>query len=852
MKKLIYTLLLSAQTLGVWAGSIKGTVHDAQGPLPACDVLIYKLSDTTQVFKNEMTDDGGAFEFDNVPQGRYLVKVEYLGYKTKTLNITLSQTKPDIKAMTIKMQDDTNMLQQVVITGQRTTLKVDADKKTFLVNADAVTEGASVSDVLNEVPSVNVDVEGNVSLRNNENVEIYINGKPSGMSDDSRGDILEQLPANSIERVEVITNPSSKYNAEGQAGIINIVLKQDQRKGYYGSVTAGANYPFNGDLGGNLGASINYVSGKWDLSASLGVQSRNDIGDRIRDRQMYRDGDTTYTRTTSDVDRKMKTGFLNLGAAYHFDKVNIISWKAMGSMADRDKYEDFKYNYGSVLNGTRIADSYATSNNYTGSQRNVLSTTLDYTHKFDGEGHEISFAGAYAYNSGNNDATYRMADQDANHVLVPGSEAIQKEDQERSMNDYTLQADYTLPINKGKMEAGLKADWRTDNNDSHTKEMFGSDSVFVPRTSLSNEFSIQQNIYAGYINYSDHINDKLKYNVGLRGELTDMYWEQHTSNEKSKRNPYFNFFPSAFLSYMASPTDELQFNYTRRVSRPQMRRLNPYINVADSSNISFGNPDLDPELTHSVEFNYVKTNDVNVYTASVYYKYTQDVVSQYSWTDNSILKVTYGNMSHSQEVGAELIAKQKIGKKVTLTGNVNIYYYDLAGGNFDINVTNDDNSIVTQQVHLKANTSLSWTGKLTADVMLPWDISAQATANYNSPKALSQGRTHHLFTSNLALKRPFFNRKVNVSLTCRDLFDSSRLKKHTYSSNFDQENSFCRSGRTILLNFSYNFGNMNVGKSKKSDKVKEDLDDMDDLSLIDWTPEYVRMIQDDDSDSGLF
>ena len=846
MNKLIFSLYILFVPTLVLAGSISGNVQDSQGGLPAGDVLLYSQSDTTKLLQNEMTDDEGNFSFQNVPLGHYLVKAVYIGYKDRKVNVTLSQAKPKIVSMTIKMQDDANMLQAVVVTAQRTSLKVEPDKKTFLVNASSVTEGVSVSDVLRDVPTVGVDVEGNISLRNNQNVTVYINGKPSGLTDDNMSDILEQLPANSIAKIEVITNPSSKYNAEGEAGIINIVLREDQTKGYYGSVTAGLNYPFDGELGGNVGASISYTSGKWNLTGSLGAQKRNMVGDRVRDRKMYRNGDTTFTKAVSDVDRDMTTGFLNLGASYRINKRNSVSAKVMGSLADRENNENYRYSYGSILDGKREADSYSFSNNTVESDRKVFSSTVDYTHNFLREGMDLNIAASFAANHGTNDAVYDMGDLDLLRQLVDGSSLVQLESEDRKMRQTTVQADFSLPFeDAGKMEIGLKADLQNNENDSHTKEKKSDASSFVSRSELANEFEIQQNIYSAYVNYSDNLSTKIKYNLGLRGELTDMDWTQHVSGDKSSKDPYLNFFPSAFISYSLTAKDELQVNYTRRVTRPRMRRLNPYINVSDSSNVSFGNPDLDPELTHSVEFNYVRTVNDNLYTASVYYKNTKDVVSQYSWTEGSILKTTYGNMSHAQQVGLELIAKQKIAKPVTITANVNVYYYKLEGGWFDINVTDSNNMINTQSVHLDANKSFSWTGKLNADVMLPWDLSAQLSADYTSPMVFSQGRNRHIFTSNIGFKRSFFNKKLTATLSCRDLFDSFKMKRHTYSDYFDQQNEFRRSGRTLLLNLSYNFGSIGSSKSKKELEQENSGEESDDLSFFQLTPDLLKSLNDD-------
>ena len=812
-----------ALTLGATAtaGNIHGTVTDADGPLPEADVVLYRRSDTTKAFVTEYTDMDGKFDIANVPPGQYVLKVEFLGFKPKKMGITLTQAKPNIKNMTVRMQDDTHMLSEVVITGERTALHVDPDKKTFLVNANAVTEGVSISDMLREIPTVDVDVEGNVSLRSNESVEIYIDGKPSGMSDDSQADILEQLPAGSIEKVEIITNPSSKYNAEGEAGIINIVLKESFRKGYYGTVNGGVNVPIDGRPGGTVGVSLNYNTGKWSFSGSLGAQRNDENGKRKRDRLVYRDGgDTSFTHTHAKTRNQRTSEFLRLGAAVRIDTCNYLSWNALGSLAQRKRNEDNLYTYGTLNSGQRLTQRYATSDYETSGDRYMLNTSLSYNHKSRRRaGEEYTIAATVAGNGGDNENTYDNSSLDTLRQTLPGSRNRQDEKRKQSMVNYLLQIDYTLPLsNVTKMEMGAKADLKHDKNKS--------DSIYVsegspdfekrhlePRTETNN-FEMQQNIYSAYASLTGSIMKQLKYNIGLRGELTDMSWKQHTTGDKSSKDPYFDLFPSAFFSYAITKSDELQLNYTRRLQRPRMFRINPYVNHTDSSNVRYGNPDLDPEKTHSIELNYVKTVEGDVYTASLYMKYTSDVVSRYSFLDGGVLNSTFANMSKSQSEGLELIAKNHIGI-LTLTSNLNLYHYKIDGGNFTVNyVSRETGRIMPAKVSLDENSSLSLTAKMTADLQLPWGLTGQVSGNYRSPVASSQGRRHHNFSMNAGLRRAFFNKKVNASLSVRDIFNTNKFRNNTFSDTFDQEEEFQRSGTTLYLNLSYNFGNMSSGKKK--------------------------------------
>lgn len=839
MKKIILfanALLTPALAL---AGSIHGVVNDDSGALPDADVLIYKQSDTTRVLNTDMTTIDGHFQFNNLPNGHYMIKVEFMGYKTKKINVSLTSAKPDIKAMKVNMKDDASMLQGVEVKGQRTSLHVDADKKTFLVNSSAVIEGVSVSDLLREVPSVDVDVEGNVSLRSNENVEIYINGKPAGFGEGNSAEILEQLPANSIERVEVITNPSSKYNAEGEAGIINIVLKDDHSKGYYGSVNAGLSVPVDGHITGSLGASITYTNNNWTLTGAAGWQGRGNEGSIKRNRRNYL-RDTTYTQSDAITNRDMNSEFLRLGASYRINKSNSISWTGLGSLAQRDFVSDYVYTYGNINNGVTNINRYNTNYTTTDGDRKVLNTSLDYNHDFAREGENLRLAVSANSSKNDNENHYSLTELDSLRQAVGNSRSFEVENRNTNTTNYSAQADYTLPMGKSsKIELGAKAEWRNDQTKTDTVKFFERNAIegnFKKNNylydgekpaSVNNDFEMRQNIYAAYVSFSSTINKRFKYNVGLRGELTDMSWEQNITNDKSSKDPYFHLFPSAFFSYTISDKDEIQLNYTRRLSRPRMHSINPYVNTSDSLNLRYGNPDLDPELTHSIEFNYVKNVDGDLYTASIYYKLTNDVVSRYTWVDGQISNTTFGNLSKCQQEGLELIAKNHI-KFLTLTSNVNLYYYNLEGGHFDINVVNRNGHIEKKAVYLDDNSSFSWTAKVSADLKLPLDIAGQITANYNSPKATAQGRSHHMFTMNAGLKRSFLKRKLSASFNVRDIFNTFRFKSDTHDEFFDQENDMKFFGTTFNLGLSYNFGNMGGNSKKKRDGGgNEDMEDFD-------------------------
>ena len=405
---ILTVLFLTCSISSFCASKISGQVFDPSGnTLPMADVLLYASDGTTQI-KGEITDDDGNFLIDGISLDDYVLEVSFMGYKEKRINVSLSEEKPNVRYKKIVLVEDAGMLQEVQVSGTQSTMKVDLDKKTYMVNSNAIADGTSASEILKEIPSVEVDVEGKVSLRNSENVEIYINGKPAGLTEENRGDILEQMPAGSVQQVEIISNPSSKFDAEGSVGIINIVMKAEEKKNstYYGSVSAGAIYPWNGRLGGNVGANIYYTKNKWSINSSIGLINRNMVGNGYTNRETYT-GDTTYLDQTRDQDADMRSGFFRIGINYNINDNNKLSTSGMLSVGGRDNSQELNYNNGYILNGHRTPTLMETRLTNTDGLRLMGNVSIDYLHKFS-KGSEWTSSVSFIPNKNDNDQTYEQ------------------------------------------------------------------------------------------------------------------------------------------------------------------------------------------------------------------------------------------------------------------------------------------------------------------------------------------------------------------------------------------------------------------------------------------------------------
>ncbi len=826
----IFSLLLFASTASAIGFKISGVVVDESSdePLPYANVCLFQ---NNEQIKGTVTDLEGRFLFSQLTEGAFRIEISYMGFKTKKLNVRLSSDRPYRVFKRIPVQEDAELLSAVEVTAKRSSFQADIDKKTFLVNESAVADGMSASEVLKEIPSVAVDVDGNVSVRNNENVEIYINGRPSGMTDDSKGDILEQLPAGSIEKVEVITNPSSRFAAEGSAGIINIVLKQSgsSKSSYFGSVSGGITYPWGGKPGGNVNGNISVTKNKWTTTASVGYNNKRSIGGGKSERESYKAADTTYIDQVRDADFNMNSVFIRLGTSCQIDTANRVGLQGMFSYGRREREQLIDYSRGAILGGRRNLSTFQERDALTDNVKLVGKLDLDYLHTFS-DSHTLSAAVGYSINSNDNDRDYQQKNYDSLKISTPAADYDQQQTTLNKNSSFDVQVDYVNPItSKSKLEAGLKADIENQSSDVESFIKQNGQDVFTPQQNLYNDFELRQDVYSAYASYGNKIR-RFSFLAGLRGELTHVQWTQHTTGETSDKNPYFNIFPTCFFSYEFSSDNELQLSYTRRISRPKRRTLNPYTNVEDSTNITFGNPDLDPEFTNSFEFNYVKNfNDKkHTFMTSIYYQLMQDVVQKYSWQSGDAVMSTYENMATSHSSGLNLLLKDHW-KVVDLTTSVNVFYYLLKGGTFWVNNPQAGENGV--EVDIDDRHSFSWSAQLSATFILPQNITMELTGNYRSPKVTAQGKSLSDYYVNFGAKKTFFDKKLSVSLSVRDLLDSRRRKSETWDDDFYLYSESWWSGRTVNLNVSYSFGNM---KKKKKDKKKNKISDSSSSSDSDF------------------
>ncbi len=770
-------------------GRVYGKVvdHANQKGVGFATVSVLKPSDSSTV-TGALTKENGDFNIENLAGGKYILKVNFLGYDAiyKPFSLSPQSMSKDLGNFTLKATSTT--LKGVDVTAQKPAYSMKLDKKVFDVSKSLTSVGGDATDVLKEVPGVNVDMDGDVTLRNGSPT-IFVDGKSSPLS-------LDEIPAEDIARIEVITNPSSKYPASGQSGIINVILKKNRTPGFNGMLRAGADTRGGYNLGGNVSMYQNPLN----ISLSYFRHYRNSPTTT----HLTRDNlfNNTFLDQTSEGQNKGSFQMGRLGIDYLLDNRNTLSFSGGigGGNFNRDQSVYSRY-----LNGSKSLDSTGRSQTLTSRKFRFLSGDLSYKHDFQKEGHKLTAdVSLRRYNSppaiGSTSTQY--FDPDGNAISDP---IVQKTIQSGPGNYFSGQLDYVNPLtDKSKLEAGLKA---SVNNSSSTYDLYdlNKGGKYEKNNLLSTDFKYNESIYAGYVQYSNEIN-KFGYQVGLRAE--DYIYSGSIPSEGLDFNPQndkIGLYPSVYLTYKFSDNDQLQLNYTRRVRRPRFWQRFPYIDYSNPLALRKGNPDLKPEYTNSFELNYNKFIGQTNLMASLYYRNTNNNITTYTepFNNSADTTISYAINANSNNVyGGELTMQTQLTKWWNLTADFNLFQTNISA-----NVKSQDFS----------NDKFSWFGKLTSDVMLPADFSIQLQGNYNAPIPTPQGITKHFGYVNLGLKKSFFKEKnLTVTLTGQDLFNTRKREyDYTIPDVFVQNSVSKRASRKLRLSISYTFGKRNFQLFKR-------------------------------------
>ncbi|MBE7177375.1 MAG: TonB-dependent receptor [Mucilaginibacter polytrichastri] len=800
----VFTFLFLWSVLPVLAqnGSISGKATDAsnQQPLEFASVILLGKSDGKQVKAAQTTADG-TFTIGAVPDGAYTLRISYVGYTNLDKEVNVTGTRVDLGNLALSGGKQ-NVLKEVKVTGQKPDIELGIDKRTFSVEKSLVSQGGSATDLLANVPSIQVDMNGGINLRGSGNVRILINGKPSALSGGNVSDVLQSIPASAIQNIEVITNPSSKYDPEGQSGIINIILKKDVKQGVNGNIalTGGTLDTYN------AAASLSYQKNAVNLYGNYSYRTGRRRGSGSTDRSNFQrlasGADTTFYFNQNERQGGSNGGHnIRTGIDVNVSPKTTLSFSDNLNFRNRRRFETGQ-NIGlneffeTARQTTQDNDSRQTGFNY--------DLNLDLDHRFKRDNEFIT--ANIAYSRGTEDRNEML--NTGNFSYVTGQEEfyrrLQQNAQDGAFRNWNLQLDYTRPLGKGgKLEAGFRTTLERNDDDFRVDTL--NNAVYVPDLNLSNRFIYDQKVHALYTNYQQEFG-KFTVQAGLRAEEAIIHTRLATTDERNRQN-YFRVYPSLFLSQKLNEGQTLQLSYTRRVSRPRGRQLSPFLDRDDPLNLRVGNPNLLPEDTHSFEASYARIFEGLTLTTSVYHRLTNEIIQDIRTTDISGVSLTrYENLSSGSNSGFELIGKTRVAKKVDLTANINVYYRNIKG---------------SSDLGFAANNGYAYNANLTTNFTIVKNFSAQLRGDYNGPQPVAQGTMKAFYGVDGALKYDFPDRKTSLSLNARDIFNTRRFGFTTSDATFVQVSQRRFQTRVVNLTLSFRFGSMDLGQKKRERRNNE-------------------------------
>ncbi len=778
-------------------GKIKGSVADqtSKQAVEFATVALYKLKDSSLV-TGAVADEKGSFQLSEIPFGRYFMKINFIGYKQLVLDsLAIRPNATELNVGVIKIYSAVQNLGLVEVAAEKNSLQLGIDRKIFNVEKSIVSEGGSASDVLQSIPSLSVDIDGNISMRGSGNVTVLIDGKPSGLTGTSRAAILQQIPASSIESIELITNPSAKYDPDGMSGIINVITKKNKLNGFNGSVSVGAG---TGDKY-NASATISYRNSKVNIYANYGLRSNNRTGSGNSLRQNFLQDTTFFLRQNSSQLNTNISHNMKAGVDLFLTDKNTLGFSVLYTTGIEGGKETV--NFYEADNNDVTSGSYARDIETSDTPGN-MDYNLNYRKTFAKPKQEFIIDLTYSDADGRRNESYSERNYTLKFEPKNATPFLQKTKNVSMNNIITAQVDYVQPFkNSIKWELGGKTTMRTIGNEFTSTVYDYVDNSYVLDTNTSNNFVYSENIYAAYSTLSGAIKN-FGYQFGLRAEQANTSSNLITTEEKFVNN-YFKLFPSIHLSQKFKKEQEFQLSYSRRINRPNSKNLNPFKDFSDPYNVRYGNPYLKPEYINSYELSYLKYFPKGALTATAYFRQTDGVIQRYKIiADSTVSYVTFVNLDKSQSYGLEMIVKSDITKWWNVTFSANGFQTKIDGGS---------------QADLQ-NENLSYLLKLLSNMRVWNNMDIQFTANYNGPTATLQGEVKPVFTLDLGFKKELF-KNANLSLNLTDLTDARKMQ--IIGNNdpaFYQEMNRKRESRVATLTFSYRFGKMSENKKSRPEK----------------------------------
>lgn len=795
--------------------SISGTVIEktSKQPLEYATVAFFRPNNPKAV-AGGITDNKGQFSIE-VNSGTYDIKIEFISFQPT--EIKQKSLTENTNLGTISLSEDVTQLNEVVVRAENTTVEIKLDKKVYNVGQDLMVKGGTVSDVLDNIPSVTVDSDGTIALRGNENVRVLIDGRPSNAI--NVAEALRMIPADAIEKVEVVTNPSARYDSEGGGGLLNIILKKGKNQGVNGTLIGTWGNPENYGISGNL----NYKTEDFNFFTTTGYNYRVNPGNGMTNTEYLNDDGTTrnFINERRDNERLSKGYNSNIGFDWYLDKTT--TWtnsmnlrRYQGSNPDRVFYDNFDADHNYLFTDFRFNDQRSKNTDF--------EYNTNFVKNFKKDGHKLTVDGSFS------------EDRDIDDSEINFAAETTANNQRQGRN--TIKADYVLPFGKdgkSQFEAGYKGDFNSLLTAYRVDSLNTATGQYEPNLQYTNTLDYKEKINALYTQYGSKIN-KFSYLLGLRWEYSNIDINQLTTQEFNNKK-YNNFFPSVFLTYELPGESSISLSYSRRISRPRGRQINPFSNYSSNINIFQGNPDLDPAFTDAFDLGYLKKWKKLTLSTSAYVNKTTDsfqfirkesglfdiriqggadeiingeAVNIVDEPDiiTPVILTTPINLATEYRMGFEFTLNYNPFKWWRLNSNFNLFRVETQG---DYTYTDFQGNIQTQNFD---NEAYSWFTRLTSKVTLPYKIDWQTNLTYNGPQDNAQGRTRGQFGANLGFSKDLFKEKATLTLNIQDVFNSRKRINETELESFRSYSEMQWRVRQITVSLTYRF-------NKKKEREKE-------------------------------
>lgn len=763
---------------------ITGTIQDNSGlPLSSTSVTFDGLD--TGIFEQTYTDGDGKFEVE-VKAGKYDIIIQPT---TGSLSERIETFTKDTDLGIIELSEAIQLGAAVAV-GEKPLYRLELDKRVYDMERDPTVKGASLSDALNNVPSVTVDGDGTITLRGNESITVLIDGKPSAMTGISNiADALKNIQADAVQRVEVITNPSARYDAAGTGGIINIIMKKGSNQGFNASFNANVGIPFNTGVNAN----INYKTEKWNFFISPYISAGEYKGSSKFVNRFYSEfqPDTIETQNGDRTRDRLSLG-TGLGFEHYFDKKNTLSasMNVRRSTGENEKLLRYSDYAGDVLYGQSGRDEIEDETDES------IQGNLGFKHEFDNQGHELRIETSASYAKED-----ELADIIETTYLGSNEAGYDKTKNNEEQRRYLVQADYVYPHGESaRFELGYKGQFESNLNDFTVEQR--ENGQFVVNPFFTDRVNYDQNIQAVYSQYGNK-HGKFSYLLGLRMENSDIRIQSASANDGAGSDDsknYTNFFPSATLNYTFDEAEknQLQVSYSKRIRRPWSRWLSPFSNFSDDRNTFMGNPDLDPVFTNAYEMAYITQIGKTSLTPSIYYQKTTDKMSVFrrraEFNGNQIFISQPVNAGDEIRYGAELVAATQFTSWWRAFGNINFYGYDADGSYYDS---------VSDHTYDLSGKGFSWFGRMSNSFTLPEKIDFQLSGFFYNGTKNAQSERDPIWGVDLALSKDIMKGDGTIAFNVRDLFETRRRKIRNFGPGYESNMDMQWRGRQFTLNFTY-------------------------------------------------